>query len=87
MQVPPFPSHPHRKLKLSIHPEGLVIRPIASQADGNIGTPTAPGKGVIIRWGVKGRVEPWNGAGLTQEGETSEVELGGILGLVRLWDG
>lgn len=88
MQVPPFPSHPHRKLRLSVHPQGLLLRPVAPHSDGNIGTPRAPGRGVLIRWGAKGRVEAWDGTGLGDNDEDeTDVDLGGILGLVRLWDG
>jgi hypothetical protein len=88
MQVPPFPSHPHRKLRLSVHSQGLLLRPVASQGDGNIATPASPGRGVLIRWGVKGGVEAWDGIGVDEGDEVDiNVELGGILGLVRLWDG
>ena len=39
-----------------------------------------PCEGVLIKWGVKGALSAW-------KGEVEEaVELGGILGVVRLWD-
>ncbi len=37
--------------------------------------------GVKIKWGLKGKIES------VQGGEDGTVDLGGILGIVRLWDG
>ena len=68
--IPPMPPHIHRKLSLGRLEEGLVLLP---QIDG-------PAEGVLVRWGVKGGITKWTG-------DTEElVELGGVLGIVRLWD-
>ena len=41
--------------------------------------------GVLIKWGAKGKVESWDGEG--KPDDEGGVVLGGILGIVRLWDG
>jgi hypothetical protein len=41
--------------------------------------------GVLIRWGAKGKLEAWDQESTSDEEEG--VVLGGILGIVRLWDG
>ncbi|WWC65301.1 uncharacterized protein I303_107918 [Kwoniella dejecticola CBS 10117] len=64
--VPPLPPRLHRHIKLSIVDDGVALSP-------------ENGEGVLIRWGVKGKVE-------TFDCEPGEVVLGGILGIVRLWD-
>lgn len=36
-----------------------------------------------MRWGPKGKVEALS----TNETQEGEVEIGGVIGIVRLWDG
>ncbi|WWD20805.1 hypothetical protein CI109_105282 [Kwoniella shandongensis] len=64
--VPPLPPRLHRRLNLGINDEGIVLTPDS-------------GQGVLVRWGVKGKVEPF-------DGEAGDLIIGGILGVVRLWD-
>jgi len=68
--VPPMPPQIHRKISLARTDEGILL---FTQID-------EPSEGVLIKWGVKGALSAW-------KGEAEEViELGGILGIVRLWD-
>lgn len=72
--VPPTPPIIHRRVSLGQTPHGLVLFPHTSEpSDG-------PVKGVQVGWGVKGDVVAWTG-----QAEPC-VELGGVLGIVRLWD-
>ncbi|OCF78932.1 inositol polyphosphate-5-phosphatase F [Kwoniella mangroviensis CBS 8886] len=64
--VPPLPPRIHRQIKLAITDDGVALAPES-------------GEGVLIRWGVKGKVE-------TIDCEPGEVVLGGVLGIVRLWE-
>ena len=88
--VPPLPPVVHRRLALYLHNDYLLITPLLEPEDShktntNVGDDEARQvKGVKIGWGVKGGVEPWEGSIETTE---EALELGGILGLVRLWDG
>ncbi|ORY31290.1 SacI homology domain-domain-containing protein [Naematelia encephala] len=76
--VPPLPPRIHRRLELALHAEGLILRPKSAEGDQEgEGSGTV---GVLVRWGVKGKVQDWDGP--AQEA----VDLGGILGIVRLWD-
>ncbi|WVQ86142.1 hypothetical protein IAT38_008310 [Cryptococcus sp. DSM 104549] len=45
--VPPLPPYIHRRLRLSLHDDGVVLAP-------------EDGQGVLVRWGVKGKVEPFD---------------------------
>ncbi|KAK4688765.1 phosphatidylinositol 4-phosphatase, partial [Tremellales sp. Uapishka_1] len=77
--VPPLPPRIHRQLLVTVQPDGILLRPKA--ADQGQSAKSAE-KGVLVRWGVRGKVQAW-------EGEVSGdvgVELGGVLGIVRLWD-
>jgi hypothetical protein len=68
--VPPMPPQVHRKISLAKTDEGILL---FTQID-------EPSEGVLIKWGVKGGLSPW-------KGDAEElVEVGGILGIVRLWD-
>nr|XP_019007811.1 inositol polyphosphate-5-phosphatase F [Kwoniella pini CBS 10737]OCF46592.1 inositol polyphosphate-5-phosphatase F [Kwoniella pini CBS 10737] len=64
--VPPTPPRIHRQIKLSVVEDGVALSP-------------ENGEGVLVRWGVKGKVERF-------DCEPGEVILGGVLGIVRLWD-
>jgi hypothetical protein len=91
LTVPPLPPRIHRRLNLSLTPDGVVLRPIGV---------VAPADEVLVRWGARGRVELFRQqsapSGLpqasqapvqaTQPTQRDEVELGGVLGIVRLWD-
>ena len=82
--VPPTPPQIHRRLKLTITEDGVLLRPKANGKPET--TDRHPLVGVLLHWGVRGKVEAW------QEEDPSgvkddNVELGGILGVVRLWDG
>ncbi|WVW80545.1 hypothetical protein I302_102530 [Kwoniella bestiolae CBS 10118] len=60
--VPPLPPRMHRQIKLAITDDGVTLAPES-------------GEGVLVRWGVKGKVE-------TIDCEPGEVILGGILGML-----
>lgn len=65
-----MPPQIHRKISLGRSDEGVLL---FTQID-------EPSEGVLIKWGVKGALSAW-------KGEAEElVELGGILGIIRLWD-
>jgi hypothetical protein len=72
LTVPPLPPRIHRRLALSVLPDGLLLRPTG---------PTAAGEAVLVRWGPKGKVEQ-----VALDPQEPEVEIGGVLGIVRLWD-
>ncbi len=78
-----MPPRIHRTLLMVICKDGVGLRPTLS-AGGS--APEEPAAAVMIRWGVRGKVETWQGASFSEAGE-EEVELGGILGIVRLWNG
>ena len=78
-----MPPQIHRRIFMTMGPNGLIIIPKAEEESAPpIGTHR---RGASIGWGVKGRVEHWEGA--VQREHDQWVEIGGILGLVRLWDG
>lgn len=77
LTVPPLPPRIHRRLELSATADGLLVR-----AAGNGPSSDA----VLVRWGPRGAVEPVNAA-VYADDEGTSVELGGVLGIVRLWDG
>lgn len=92
LTVPPFPPQLYRRLLLTIERDGLLLRPqhlAAGQEEDEARTDNAGG--VMIKWGVKGAVQPWSeggGQGVGRDEEEDEgVVVGGILGIVRLWDG
>ncbi|ODN90157.1 inositol polyphosphate-5-phosphatase F [Cryptococcus wingfieldii CBS 7118] len=66
--VPPLPPTLHRRMNLLPHDAGIILAPPGG----------APG--VLIGWGVRGKIEPLDGA------EEGELVLGGVLGIARLWD-
>lgn len=74
--VPPLPPQIHRRLLLSIQDDGVLLRPKAGDGEQKVG--------VRLSWGVRGKVDQWDDEG---QDEDDTVELGGILGVVRLWDG
>lgn len=94
--IPPTPPTIHRKLLLTKHHDGLVISPLRreishsdevadrDEKEDNGEAAKAKGEfveGVMIGWGVRGEVKGWEGE-VVSEG----VEIGGVLGVVRLWD-
>ncbi|ORX40908.1 SacI homology domain-domain-containing protein [Kockovaella imperatae] len=84
--VPPMPPTIHRKLSLVVRDDCLLIVPrkdVHGDA-GSIGDSDNDERGVKISWGLKGKVESWEGR--VQIHDDEAIELGGILGLVRLWD-
>lgn len=69
-QIPPMPPIVHRRISLARSEDGLVV--FARGEDRS--------EGALLKWGVKGGLSRWSG-------DIDEaVELGGILGIVRLWD-
>ncbi|EIW70203.1 hypothetical protein TREMEDRAFT_30281 [Tremella mesenterica DSM 1558] len=68
--VPPMPPRIHRRLRLVAREDGLVITPSDPESH----------DGVMIRWGVESKLQP------IEEHLDQGLEIGGILGLVRLWD-
>lgn len=79
ISVPPFPTPIHRHLVLALTDDGLRLKPLG------IG-PVSEGPAVLIHWGVKGKVEPCDSAPASSGEGDAEVEIGGVLGIVRLWD-
>lgn len=67
LQVPPFPPQIHRRLRLAVKEDGLLLSPDS-------------GDSVLVRWGVRGKLE-------TTTDDADGVAVGGVLGIVRLWDG
>ncbi|GMK56774.1 hypothetical protein CspeluHIS016_0306140 [Cutaneotrichosporon spelunceum] len=79
LSVPPFPTPIHRRLILATTDDGLLLKPVS--------TPPAPeSPAVLVRWGVKAKVEPCDSAPASTRDGQDEVEIGGVLGIVRLWD-
>ena len=88
LTVPPFPPQLYRRLLLTIERDGLLLRPQhlnPGQEEDEARTDNAGG--VMIKWGVKGAVQPWSEGKPHDEEEDEGVVIGGILGIVRLWDG
>jgi hypothetical protein len=86
LTVPPFPPQLYRRLLLTVEKDGVLIRPqhpTGGEDDEDVRTDGSTG--VLIKWGAKGKVETWDGEGKPDDEEG--VVLGGILGIVRLWDG
>jgi hypothetical protein len=86
LTVPPFPPQLYRRLLLTVEKDGLLLRPqhpTGGEDDNDVRTDDSTG--VLIRWGAKGKLETWEQQQASDEDEG--VVLGGILGIVRLWDG
>lgn len=80
--VPPMPPQIHKRLLVRVDKEGLMLR---SKENGSRSAQAR----VLIHWGTRGKVVNRQGAlwrGDVEDGE-EELELGGIIGIVRLWDG
>jgi hypothetical protein len=77
ISVPPFPTTIHRRLLLALTDDGLLLKPAST-------APVSDDPAVLIKWGLKGKVEPCDAAPASSG---DEVEIGGVLGIVRLWDG
>ena len=88
--VPPSPPVVHRRLALHLHDDYLLITPVTEAQSSKTAEESLEDgeawqvKGFTIGWGVKGKVEAWEGS---IETDDEPLELGGILGLARLWDG
>ena len=88
LTVPPFPPQLYRRLLLTIERDGLLLRPqhlATGQEEDEARTDNSGG--VMIKWGVRGAVQPFTEARSREEEEDEGVVLGGILGIVRLWNG
>ena len=85
LTVPPFPPQLYRRLLLTVEKDGVLIRPQHPTGEEEDDVRTDDSTGVLIKWGAKGKVESWDGEGKPDDEEG--VVLGGILGIVRLWDG
>ncbi|BEJ10777.1 hypothetical protein CspHIS471_0101990 [Cutaneotrichosporon sp. HIS471] len=79
ISVPPFPTTIHRRLILSLTDHGLLLKPVGI-------VPVSEDPAVLIHWGLKGKVEPYDSAPASTGQGDDEVEIGGVLGIVRLWD-
>lgn len=80
ISVPPLPIPIHRRLVLTLTDDGLLLKPTGI-------APVTEDLAVLIHWGLKGKVEPcYSAPASSGEGE-GEVQIGGVLGIVRLWDG
>lgn len=86
LTVPPFPPQLYRQLLLTVEKDGVLIRPQhPTGGDDEDDVRTDGTTGVLIKWGAKGKVETWDGEG--KPDDEQGVVLGGLLGIVRLWDG
>lgn len=85
LTVPPFPPQLYRRLLLTVEKDRVLIRPQHPTGEEEDDVRTDDSTGVLIKWGAKGKVESWDGEGKPDDEEG--VVLGGILGIVRLWDG
>lgn len=88
LTVPPFPPQLYRRLLLTVETGGVLLRPqhvTSGEADEDARTDNS--QGVLINWGVKGSVQTWQGDERGDDEDDEKVVLGGILGIVRLWDG
>jgi hypothetical protein len=86
LTVPPFPPQLYRRLLLTVEKDGVLLRPQhPTGGDDDEDVRTDNSTGVLIRWGAKGKLEAWDQESTSDEEEG--VVLGGILGIVRLWDG
>lgn len=77
LTVPPLPPQLHRRLRVRVIDDGLLLYP---------GTNSEPEDAVLIRYGIKAKVEAF-AVPPADESLEGEVELGGVVGIVRLWDG
>ncbi|KAL1412508.1 hypothetical protein Q8F55_000254 [Vanrija albida] len=75
LTVPPLPPRIHRRLDLSAVADGLLLRPAGNGPSS---------EAVLVRWGLRGSVEPVSPS--VYDNDSAGVELGGVLGIVRLWD-
>lgn len=94
LTVPPMPPVIHRRLRLSLTDDGISIIPAPAQEDDQEGKAVAGEQaGLLVRWGVRGKVEIDEGRARRSGRKSDENEdddgvvIGGILGVVRLWDG
>jgi len=79
LTVPPLPPRIHRRLNATVTTDGVVLRPLG---------PTAAEEGVLVRWGPRGKVETLDAEDKDAATDAAAgVEIGGVLGIVRLWDG
>jgi len=85
LTVPPFPPQLYRRLLLTVQKDGVLIRPQHPTGEDEDDVRTDGSTGVLIKWGAKGKVDTWDGEGNPDDDEG--VVLGGLLGIVRLWDG
>lgn len=80
ISVPPLPIPIHKRLVLSLADDGLLLQPTGI-------APVVEDPAILIHWGLKGKVEAcYSLPASAVEGE-GEVDIGGVLGIVRLWDG
>lgn len=77
LQVPPLPPSIYRSLLVSTAPDGLIIVP----------TQGSRSKGVRIGWGAKGKVVKLEDDAGIATSEEEAVEVKGLAGIVRLWNG
>lgn len=77
LTVPPLPPQLHRRLRVRAIDDGLLLYP---------STNSEPEDAVLIRYGIKAKVEAF-AVPPADESLEAEVELGGVVGIVRLWDG
>lgn len=78
-RVPPLPPRIHRPLELQSTDEGLLVKPSGS---GN------REEAILVAWGPKGtiqRYQPKESQGNNANADAETLEIGGILGITRLW--
>lgn len=72
LTVPPLPPRIHRRIFASASDDGVILSPSDDSKD----------HAVLIHWGLRGKVERCKALESDEQ-----LELGGVLGIVRLWDG
>jgi len=79
LQVPAVPQRVHRHLFLRATKAGLVIGPASHPTSGSL----------LVRWGREGAVVKLDDSagGHVADDGVEELEVRGLLGLVRLWSG
>lgn len=77
LRVPPLPPQIHQSVWISCDESGLLVRNVSWAQDANKG-------GVRIGWGVKGGVSVLESGDVSESGK-EEIEVKGLLGLVRMW--
>lgn len=91
-RIPPLPPHIHRRIYLKPLQDGLLLGSSASSSNAGVGRDND----VWIGYGPKGQIKRWRDLDAqrkqrpfvetVKEDPVASLEIGGILGLTRLWE-